>query len=93
MCTEKKSLAYGIQNTPNFDEPLPLKCFVVHRNFAAVQFLDKLKPLRNDPFKYNNKPTEVTYELSSKDRRTFHTHRNHVFPYNAKELLLFLTLI
>ena len=52
-----------MQNTPNADEPLPPNSFVSHRNFEAVQFSDKLKPLRKGPFKFNIKPTEVTYEL------------------------------
>ena len=83
------SLAHTIQETTNPDKPLPLNSFVLHRNFKQVQFSDKLKPLRNGPFKIINKPTDVTYELLTSEGFTFHTHRNHLVPYYPKEPLLF----
>ena len=69
-----------MQNSPNLDKPLPLNSIVLHRNFGVVQFPDKLKPLRNGPFKLLNKPTEVTYELVTSDGKIIHTHRNHLIP-------------
>ena len=42
---------------------LPLGTFVLKRNFSHVHFSDKLKPLRNGPYKILDRLSEVTYEL------------------------------
>ena len=47
-----------MQNTPNFDEPLPLNSFVLYQKSSALQFSDKLKLIRNGPYKFIIKPTE-----------------------------------
>ena len=78
-----------MQNAPNLDELLQLNSIVLHRNFKAVQFPDKLKTLRNARFKIINKHTEVTLELLPQDGKTFHTHKKLLIPYFSKETLLF----
>ena len=60
--------------SPNLDKPLPVNSFVLHRKSKAVQFSDKLQPLRNGPFKLIKKPTGATYELLKQDGKTLHTH-------------------
>ena len=65
------------EDIPNLDEPLTLSSLVSHRIFKPVQFFDKLKPNLSGPFKFIRKPTEVTYELLTRNGKTFHTHRNH----------------
>ena len=70
-----------MQKSPNIDKPLPMIELVLHQNFKAVQFPDKLKSLRKGALKIVNKPTEVKCELSAQDGKTFHTHRNHLTPY------------
>ena len=56
-------LPYTMQNSPNLNKPIPMNSIVSYRNSEAVQFLDKMKPIRNDPVKIFNKPTEVNYEF------------------------------
>ena len=77
-----------MQNSPILDKPLPLNSFVLHRSLKAVHFSHKLKSLHIGRFK-NFKTTEVMYELRTEDKKTFHTHRNHLIPYYPKDLLLF----
>ena len=78
--------AYKMQDTPNLDIALPFNSSVRHRNLRAVRLSEKLKPHRNCPIKFNNKPTDVTYELSKQNEETFHTHRNHLIPCLLKKL-------
>ena len=44
-----------MQDTPKVDKPFSKNSFVLHRNFEAVQYSDKLKPLRHGPFNNLNK--------------------------------------
>ena len=78
-----------MQNLPNLDKPIPVNSVVLHRIFKALHFSDKLKPLRNGPFKKLNKPREVTHKLLTQDRKRFNTHRNLLVPHYPKEPLLF----
>ena len=59
------------------------------RNFTHVHFSDKLKPLRNGPYKILDRLSDVTYELLAQDSSTIHVHRNHLIPYYPKEPLLY----
>ena len=65
------------------------KKILVRRNFRAVEFSHILKLLGTDPFKIVNKPSEVTYNFLTRERKTFHTHRNHSIQNYSEELLLF----
>ena len=47
------------------------------------------KPLKIGPYKIIDRLSDVTYELLTQDGFTFHTHRNHLVPYNPKEPLIF----
>ena len=78
-----------MQNSRNKYKLLPLNSFVLHRTFKFVQFSEKLKPLRIDPFKSINKPTEVIFELLTQILKSFHTHRTHLISFYLKEPLLF----
>ena len=78
-----------MQKSPDSDKRLPLNLIVLHRNFRAVPFSVKLKPLRNGSFKISNKQTEVAYELLTQYGKTFHTHRKHLIPIQFKQLSLF----
>ena len=60
-------LAYTMPDAPNFNKPLPLSSVASHQFFEVVRFSEQLNPLRNAPFKLNNKPTEVRYEISTQD--------------------------
>ena len=62
-----------MQDISYLDKPLPLNSFALHRNFMAVFFPDKLKRLRNGPFKIINKTTEVTYELYTQNGKLVYT--------------------
>ena len=64
--------------------------FVLKRNFLHVHFSDKLKSLRNGPFKIINKISVITYEIVNQDGYTSHIHRNHLIPYYPKEPIIFL---
>ena len=70
-------------------KPLPIGTFVLKRNFAHVQFSDKLKPFRIGPYKNLDRLSDVTLELLAQDGSTIHVHRNHLIPYYPKEPLLF----
>ena len=82
------SQAY-ITNTYNEGKSLHIEIFVLKRKFAHVQFSDKLNPFRIGPFKTLDRLSDVTYELLSQDGSIFHTHQNHLVPYNPKEPLLY----
>ena len=76
-----------MQNTANLVELFSLNSFVLHRNFDACYFLDKMKVIRNGPCKIITKPTKVTYELVKKDGNTVHTHCHQLISYYSKEHL------
>ena len=78
-----------INKTYNEGKPLNIGTFVLKKNFQQVQFSDKLKPLKIGPYKIIDRLSDVTYELLTQDGFTFHTHRNHLVPYNPKEPLIF----
>ena len=71
------------------DKPLLLNSFALHPFFEAVQFSQKLKPLRNGLLKIIIKRTEVTYELLKQAGKTIHRHRNLLILYYPREPLLF----
>ena len=48
-----------------------------------------MKPLKIGPYKIIDRLSDVTYELLTQEGFTFHTHRNHLVPYNPKEPLIF----
>ena len=56
-----------MQDTPNFDKPLPLDSFVLHRKFRSGQLSYKLKSVLHGPFKLIIQPTDVTYEFLTQD--------------------------
>ena len=62
---------------------------VLKRHFAHIHFLDKVKPLRNGPYKILDRLSDVTYELLAQDGSTLHVHRNHLIHYYPKEPLLY----
>ena len=64
-----------MQDTPIFDQPLPLYSFVLRQTFAAAHFPDKMKPLLRGVFKIIGEPTFFTYEQLTQDRKKF----NHIF--------------
>ena len=74
------SFAY-FNKTYNNPRPLNIGTFVLKRNFLHVHFSDKLKPLRNGPFKIINEISDITYEIVNQDGYTSHIHRNHLVPY------------
>ena len=76
----KKFLDYKMQDTRNFDNPQPINSFVLHRNVKIIPFSDKIKPLRNGPFKFNNNPTDVTHKKLTQERKTLYTRRKKLFP-------------
>ena len=78
-----------MQKPHKSDKPLPLNSFILHQNRRAVHFSDKLKKLREGPFKVFNKPTKVTHELLTQDGKTFQIHRNHSIPFYPKGPLHF----
>ena len=78
-----------ITKTYHQGKPLPIGTFVLKRNFSHVHFSDKLKPLRNGPYKILDRPSDVTYEHLSQDGSTLHVHRNQLIPYYPKEPLLY----
>ena len=49
----------------------------------------KLKSLRNGPFKIINRPMRVTNDPLTQNGKTFHTHRNNFIPYYPEEPLLY----
>ena len=79
-----------MKNTINPDEPPTITSSVLHGNFEAVHFSDKLKPFRNGRVKINNKPTDVTYELITEYGHFFHTNRTPSTPYYPQHSSLFL---
>ena len=78
-----------MQNSPNLDKPSPPISFVLHPNFESVRFWDKLKALRNGPFKIVNKRSDVTCQRLAKEAKTFHTRRHFLILHYRKVLLLF----
>ena len=56
------SFAY-FNKTYNNPRPLDIGTFVLKRNFLHVHFSDKLKPLRNGPFKIINKFLKLHMKL------------------------------
>ena len=78
-----------MKSSPTLRKPLPLISFALHRIFKAVELCHKLKALRNGLSNFNNKPTEVTYELLTHGGKAFHKHRNQLIPFCPKEPLLF----
>ena len=78
-----------ITKTYHEGKPLPIGTSVLKRNFAHVQFSDKLKPLRIGPYKIIDRLSDVTYEFLAQDGSTIHVHRNHFIPYYPKEPLLY----
>ena len=78
-----------ITKTFHEGKPLPIGTFVLKRNFLHVHFSDKLKPLRNGPYKILDRLSDVTYELLAQNGSTVHVHRNNLFPYYPKESLLY----
>ena len=88
--TKRKINSYAYFNkTYHNRRPLDIGTFVLKRNFLHVQFSDKLKPLRNGPFKIINKISDITYEIINQDGYTSHIHRNHLIPYYPKEPIIF----
>ena len=95
------SLPYTMQDTLNFPKKTLLpNSFVLHRNFKAFQFSDKLKPVRQSPFENLNEPTDLTYEPSRHIRKTFYSHRNqlisscpiNIFSFTTNKILLALMI-
>ena len=88
--TKRKINSYAYFNkTYHNPRPLDIGTFVLKRNFLHVHFSDKLKPLRNGPFKIINKISDITYEIVNQDGYTSHVHRNHLVSYYPKEPIIF----
>ena len=81
-----------ITKTYHEGKPLPIRTFVLKRNFTHVHFSDKLKTLRIVPNKIFDRLSDVTYELLAQNGSTIHVHRNHLIPYYPKEPLLYTHL-
>ena len=70
MTTRFRRIHFQAYNTKTYHEgkPLPNGTFVLKRNFAYVQFSDKLKPLQIGPYKILLvRLSDVIYELLSQD--------------------------
>ena len=78
-----------MRDTTNLDKPWPLNSFVLPRTFRAVHFSDKLKQLRNGPFKMLNHLKDVTNELLAKHDYTFQWHSNNPIPSYPPEPVIF----
>ena len=88
--TKRKINSFAYFNkTYNNSRPLDIGTIVVKRSFLHVLFSDKLKPLRNGPFKIINKISDITYEIVNQDGYTSHIHRNHLVPYCPKKPIIF----
>ena len=88
--TERKNNSFAYFNkTYNNPRPLDIGTFVLKRNFLHVHFLDKLKPLRNGPFKIIHKISDITYEIVNHNGYTSHIQRDHLVPYYPKEPIIF----
>ena len=73
----------------NNPKPLDIGTFVFKRTFFHIHFSDKLKPLRIEPFKINNKISDIKYEIVKQDGYTSNIDRNHLVPYYPNEPLIF----
>ena len=63
-----------LRKTPHFEKKKHYHCI----HLFNFQLSEKLKPVQKGPFKTINKPTEVLYELVTKDGKSFQTSRNQL---------------
>ena len=53
------------------------------------RFSDKLNQFPSGPIENVNKSLEVTYEILTQNRKTFHTHQNPSIPFHPKKTFAF----
>ena len=76
-----------MENTTSLSQPLSISSYDLHRTGEAAQFSQKLKLVRNSPFKITDTPTDVLFELLTHD--VLQTNNNSLTPFYRRELLLF----